>query len=427
MWIGEEGMKIVRSFGALTAVLLLWAFVSHGIVSCSNGPQTCTKKSDCESGWSCVKKVCRKICSDDLDCKSLSLKCSIGYCGGIQGVDAGPVEAKPEGGCEEGLTEECYTGKTGTKGVGECKAGKRTCTNGKWSECIGQVTPQAETCDGKDNDCDSNVDNNCGTSCTPGSSRDCYTGSGGTKGVGPCKAGKETCGKDGSWGQCEGQVLPVPENCGTAQDDNCNGKVNENCACTPGQSRDCKEAKGCAGIQTCNNKQGGGGTEWGKCLSTTPYPEKCDKLDNDCDGKTDNVKGSDKPLTRKCNNEPCKDEGIETCIKGEWKNCTGRKPEVETCNNKDNDCDGRIDNIEGKDKPLLKGCDSGNPGLCKNGQRACKAGKFGECIARKPGAEQEECNGFDDDCDGKTDEGKVCPDGQICFKNTLGTTLCVPK
>lgn len=427
---GDESMKISRSFGALAVIALFWVAMVHGAVSCSNGPKTCTKKTektDCSAGQICFNKVCRKSCSDDQDCKSLGLKCSNGYCGGTALPDAGPKDEGPKGECEEGAIEDCYSGKVGTKGVGECRGGKRTCTEGKWSECVGEVTPKAEECDGKDNDCDTNVDNNCGTTCTPKSTRSCYTGVSGTKGVGPCKSGKETCGEDGTWGQCEGQVLPVPENCGTKADDNCDGKVNEGCACTPGASRDCRPDGGCAGIQTCNRKAGGGGTEWGKCLSSPPSSEKCDKLDNDCDGKVDNIKGSDKPLTRKCNNEPCKQEGVETCTKGEWKNCTGLKPEKEKCDGKDNDCDGKIDNIEFTDKKLIQGCDSGKPGLCKNGQRFCEKGKFGECIAPKP--KKEDCNDFDDDCDGKTDEAedKPCGDMDECIKDTLGVKKCVPK
>lgn len=58
--------------------------------------------------------------------------------------------------------------------------------------------------------------------CTPGETRECYSGPAGTKGVGVCKVGVETCAPDGSaFGACEGQGSPVPENCATPEDDDC--------------------------------------------------------------------------------------------------------------------------------------------------------------------------------------------------------------
>lgn len=431
-------MRITKSLGMVCAFLCIWAVVMNGVVSCgSNDPKPCSSRKDCEQGYTCTNKLCLKTCVDDLECKSLNLTCKGGICGGIVKADGGTTDTVQTE-CTPGDKEECYDGPSGTKGVGECKAGKRTCTDeGKWGACEDQVKPTDEACDGKDNDCDSNIDNNCGTTCTKGNTRKCYTGAQGTEDVGPCKAGTETCGDDGSWGQCEGQVLPVPENCGTKGDDNCDGKANEGCDCTPGESRDCKADNGCAGIQACKKKQGGSGSEWGQCLSTTPYAEKCDQLDNDCDGKTDNKKGSDEALTRPCNNEPCKDQGVETCEKGQWRNCTGRKANPETCNGKDDNCDGFIDNIEGKEDPLVKACVVKDPktgqelkGLCKDGIMQCKNGKFdpATCAGAKP--KKEECNGFDDDCDGVDDlkeTDDMCGDGNECIKDTLGTIRCVPK
>lgn len=58
----------------------------------------------------------------------------------------------------------CYTGATGTEGVGECKAGTRTCnTYGTaWSSCEDEVTPVAETgalcSNGKNDDCVGGID-----------------------------------------------------------------------------------------------------------------------------------------------------------------------------------------------------------------------------------------------------------------------------
>ncbi len=55
--------------------------------------------------------------------------------------------------CNEDDTEECGTD------VGECELGYRECIGGAWSEeCIDSVNPGVEICDGKDNDCDGEVD-----------------------------------------------------------------------------------------------------------------------------------------------------------------------------------------------------------------------------------------------------------------------------
>ncbi|HYQ18338.1 MAG TPA: MYXO-CTERM sorting domain-containing protein [Polyangiaceae bacterium] len=66
-------------------------------------------------------------------------------------------------------------------------------------------------------------------------------------------------------------------------------------------------------------------------------------------------------------------------------------------------------------------CDTGQPGICAAGLTDC-ADATGESDcrpARTPGAES--CNGLDDDCDGDTDEGDLCPVGELCVKSR-----CVP-
>src|SRR5262245_50348802 len=65
------------------------------------------------------------------------------------------------------------------------------------------------------------------TSCTPGATEACYSGAAGTQGVGPCTGGTQTCGSDGTWGPCEGEVVPTGEICANGVDDNCNGTIDE--------------------------------------------------------------------------------------------------------------------------------------------------------------------------------------------------------
>ena len=63
--------------------------------------------------------------------------------------------------------------------------------------------------------------------CQPGKVEDCYTGFPDTEGVGPCHGGKRTCIEGGIWGACEGEVVPVGENCADGVDNNCNGAADE--------------------------------------------------------------------------------------------------------------------------------------------------------------------------------------------------------
>ena len=80
-----------------------------------------------------------------------------------------------------------------------------------------------EVCDGADNDCDGQTDRD---SLGVVLSRSCYTGPGGTIGVGPCHGGTQTC-TGGLWSlTCVGEVTPQTEVCDGA-DNNCSGSIDE--------------------------------------------------------------------------------------------------------------------------------------------------------------------------------------------------------
>lgn len=123
----------------------------------------------------------------------------------------------------------------------------------------------------------------------------CYPGPPETKNVGSCKEGVIHCNGQGKFPpECEGAVLPAPETCATAVDDDCDGLINEEgsqCTCVPGSTTACytgtSETLGIGacheGTQTCLP----GGTGYGPCTGDQlPTPENCDaaKIDEDCDG-----------------------------------------------------------------------------------------------------------------------------------------------
>jgi len=136
-------------------------------------------------------------------------------------------------------TQYCYTGPAGTAGVGECRSGGQPCEldgSGWDTTCYGQVLPQAEQCNNKDDDCDGQTDEGlagCNPVCVVPSSQACvYTGPAGTENVGACQAGAQICLAGGQWSACTGEVVPVAEILANGIDDNCNGQVDEG-GCDP--------------------------------------------------------------------------------------------------------------------------------------------------------------------------------------------------
>ncbi len=114
---------------------------------------SCEDGDACTSGDHCDKAICLpgkpKNCDD-------GNVCTIDSCD------------KAAGCVHKAQTDKslaCYSGADGTKGVGTCKGGTRTCqADGKLGPCVGQVVPKAkESCDGLDDDCDGKTD----VGCTP--------------------------------------------------------------------------------------------------------------------------------------------------------------------------------------------------------------------------------------------------------------------
>jgi len=115
-------------------------------------------------------------------------------CNGIDDNCNGVIDERPGGGGP--LTRTCYTGPSGTQGVGICRAGTETCSSGTFGTCSGQVTPTTESCNGADNNCNGTVDEGCpiGISLTNAFWSTNYGGGGGTAFTRPCAAGSAMTG-----------------------------------------------------------------------------------------------------------------------------------------------------------------------------------------------------------------------------------------
>jgi hypothetical protein len=147
----------------------------------------------------------------------------------------------------------------------------------------------------------------------------------------------------------------------------------------------------CAGSERCID---------GECRSVGS--EICNNEDDDGDGEIDNGI-EDRECTTSCGT------GMESCVAGEWRDCTAREPATEVCDEEDNDCDGEID--DGVTATFYRDGDGDRYGSETDTVQACEAptgyvDEAGDCDddddALNPG-ETEACDGIDNDCDGTPD------------------------
>ncbi len=196
----------------------------------------------------------------------------------------------------------------------------------------------------------------------------------------------------------------------TCKDNQCQSE-NGKCECTDYFKK--------AGFKTKCYKENEFGKCWGErtcdseCDAPEPAKEVCNGKDDNCDGQTD--EGLDNVPCEKTNEfGTCK--GTAKCVAGKLVDCTAHEPAREKCNGIDDNCDGNTDE-EGAEGCTNYYLDEDGDGYGVDGKVKClcrpdeqnhyTAVKAGDCDDSdkfvNPGA-KEVCDGKDNNCDGLTDE-----------------------
>jgi len=351
--------------------------------TCWSGPipcdPPCGEDQHCTDLGECIPCCTFGAFCDEVDICYPGLVCTGGVCCFLEDATCDGVDDDCDGGTDDDYVSD------GSCGLGPCLEGNSpsNCENGVETPCLPGLPLAAEdtTCDGVDDDCD-------------GQSDDDYV-SDGSCGLGSCQEGN-------SPSVCQGGVEtpcvpgePAGEDDATcdAVDDDCDGDTDE----------DYQTDDGC-GVGWCRTNNLPSVCVDGieiQCQPGEPGEDEttCNGVDDDCDGATD----EDFPVDGSCGvgacllfNTPsaCTD-GVETpCI-------PAVAAEQDTiCNGLDDDCDGDTDEDFQSDGSCGVGwC------LFDNVPSSCNDGIETPCVEGQPLADLDlSCDSVDSDCDGMTDE-----------------------
>jgi hypothetical protein len=459
---------------------------ANGLTACAAGVSSCTYSTER------FTELCNGVddnCDGRID-EGFDLKNDPANCGACGKVCSGP----------NSLAVACQNGVCSS--VTACQPGYKDVNGNVADGCEYKCPifpPVGESCNGIDDNCDGIVDNSPagnGQSCTAdcpapapciaagnctlqvaGNSSGCY---------GACAFdGRTSCGGAGS-NTCT-HPGKTAETC-NGLDDDCDGLIDNgfdlftdvnNCgfcgnkcalpgttaaACVAGACRSTKCTPGFVDL----DGDATNGCEYA-CPVFPTKAETCNGLDDDCDGvKDDTPTDAGKPCTGSCpppdacvvagNCSPatiapqtngcygvCRNGGVSVCVSGGLTCSYATLETSETCNNADDNCDGRID--EGFNKQT----DPNNCGACGTvctaqnaAARSCVNSLCGAITACAPGFKDidgnpatgceyrcpvfppvgESCNGVDDDCDGVKDDN-ITGLGAVCTNNCPAPNACV--